>query len=284
VKLASALRRPKESSAASLPDEASGLRHLMSKKFQGEVQSFAGKWDREWIRYFYQHDNNNYFRSYATRSYPFPLATDEIAAFTAEDTLRRRIDPEFVHTTLQVHLPGDAIVGKEVFEMGCGVGMLGRILGHLAKSYVGFDYSPLALEIARLTSPGSCRYVYAGDTKAIGQLHNSADTCLSRHFFIHNNFDNSKWVLKMLRDIVRDGGVIHADFFNAVEPAHQIYPAKSPLDVNAASCGFFYSNDEIYELADLCDLTVESITRVDKPPRVYVDFRRRSKRHEFSEV
>ena len=43
---------------------------------------------------------------------------------------------------------------------------------------------------------------------------------------------------------------------------------------NFGSCGFFFTDQEIYELADLCDLEVEQIERVETPPRVDVNFRR----------
>jgi hypothetical protein len=269
-----------KSSASSSPifESAPGLAHLITPGFQEDVAAFSEKWDREWVRYFFQHNDHNYFRSYASNIHRFPTSQDEVSRFSATDSLTRRLDPDHGHTTLQVYVPGFALVDKDVFEMGAGVGMLGRILGHVAGSYVGFDYSPLALQIGRITSSKRCTYVHAGDVAAIAKLYNSADTCLSRHFFIHNNFENASWVLQMLRDIVRDDGLIHADFFNATEEAPRVFKAKSPLLADAASCGFFYSDDEIYELADISDLTVESIDRIDVPPRVYVNFRRRSSR------
>jgi hypothetical protein len=271
-------RQKESATSASIPESAPGLAHLATPGFQEEVAAFSEKWDREWVRYFFQHNDHNYFRSYASNTHTFPTSRDEISRFSSHDSLTRRLDPDHGHTTLQVYVPGAAIVGRDVFEMGSGVGMLGRILGHVARSYVGFDYSPLALQIGRITSSRRCTYVHAGDMAAIAGLYDSADTCLSRHFFIHNNFENATWVLQMLRDIVRDDGLIHADFFNATEEAHRVFKAKSPLLDDAASCGFFYTDDEIFELADICDLTLESIDRVDTPPRVYVNFRRRNPR------
>jgi SAM-dependent methyltransferase len=257
-----------------LPPDAKGLMHVVSDEFVAEVEHFAEKWDREWVRYFDMHEDSGYFANYSTGTYQLPVPAEEFARFTAEDTLTRLIDPDRKHTKVLVFLPGDVLVGKDLFEIGCGVGMLGRLLGDFANSYVGYDYSPLALRIARLTSPERCRYIYAADRQAVAELYNSADTCLSRHFFIHNNFENSVWLLKMLRDVVRDDGLIHADFFRSDGPAHQIFPAKSPLMANFGSCGFFYTDREIYELADLCYLEVEQIERVETPPRVYVNFRR----------
>ena len=70
----------------------------------------------------------------------------------------------------------------------------------------------------------------------------------------------------MMRDIVRDGGLIHADFFRAEEAAAQIFPAKSPLMPNVASCGFFFTEEDIGELADACGLDVEMIQKVETPP------------------
>ena len=261
-----------------LPGEAVGLRRVLSQDFLADVREFSEKWDREWIRYFYLHDDNSYFHSYGSSAYRLPLPPEEIATFTAHESLTRRIDPEWMHTKLQIFLPGDALVDKDVFEIGCGVGMLGRLLGSVARSYTGYDYSPLALQIARLTSPARCRYIHAGETQRVAQLYNSADTCFGRHFFIHNNFENAMWVLRMLRDVVRDDGRIQADFFNADGPSDRIFPSKSSLVPGIASCGFFYTDDEIYELAEVCDLEVEAIHRVESPPRVFTDFRRRTRR------
>ena len=121
-----------DQSRGQLPEDATGLRHVLSDEFLTEAQGFSEKWDREWIRYFYVHDDNSYFFSYAKNGYRLPLSPEEVARFTADESLTRRIDPELIHTKLQVFLPGDALVGKDVFEMGCGVGMLGRVLGGLA--------------------------------------------------------------------------------------------------------------------------------------------------------
>jgi SAM-dependent methyltransferase len=252
-----------------------GLDYVTSESFLADVKQYTEKWDKEWIRYFFLHDDNNYFKTYAGRAYGLALSPEQISAFSNYDSLTRNIDQEKAHTKLQIYLAGHYFVNKDVFEIGCGVGMLGRIMGKFCRSYTGYDYSPLALHIARLVSPKQCRYIYAGDPETVLLLNNSADLCFGRHFFIHNNFDNSTWVLKFLRDVVRDNGIIHADFFRAERASERIFPAKSPLLENVASCGFFYTDDNIEELAELCELRILSIDRVDKPPRVYVNFKKR---------
>lgn len=251
-----------------------GLDYIESDAFLNEARRFADRWDREWMRYFQLHEDTAYFVSYASREYPFPTPKSEVAAFDEMQTLRTRLDGTKRHTTLQIHVPGAELVDKKVFEMGCGVGMLGRVLGHLTAEYVGYDYSPFALYAAKLLSPPTCSYVSALEPELLRPHAGTIDTCVTRHFFIHNNFDNACWVLAMLRDLVHDRGVIHADFLRSDEFGDRIRPAKSPLHDTAASAGFVYSNDDLEEVASRVGLRIRSITPVDTPPRSFVAFTR----------
>ena len=205
-------------------------------------------------------------------AYPFPTSKDTVRQFDALETLRTRLDGTKRHTTLQIHVPGSDFVDKKVFEMGCGVGMLGRILGHLVDQYVGYDYSPFSLYAARLLSPPSCTYVSALEPDRLRLHAGTFDTCLTRHFFIHNNFENSVWVLSMLRDLIHDDGVIHADFLRSDEFGDRIRPAKSPLHDSAASAGFVYDDADFEELAARVGLDIKSVTAIDTPPRSFVAF------------
>lgn len=260
------------------PDNAAdGISHVISDRFQADIPALSDKWDKEWIRYFFQHDDRNYFKNYRLHQYDLAFSPSEVAAFTADQVLTTRLNPDARESKLQIYVRGETLVGKDVFEMGCGVGMAGRVLGRLAISYVGYDYSPLALQIARLTSPDRCRYVHAGDTAAVEDLHDTADLCFGRHFFIHNNFDNSSWVLRFLRDVVRDDGIIHADFLRSEGASEGIFPAKSPL-TDRTSNGFFYTRTEIEELADSTELEVDEMSEITNPPRVYVNFSRSTRR------
>jgi len=263
---------PSTQSRTARARDASGLEHITSEGFLERAASFAERWDLEWLRYFRIHENHDYFTSYRAPAYPFPITKDEVSRFDAHQSLNTRLDPEWKHTKLQIFVPGSELVDKRVFELGCGVGMLGRILGHVAKGYVGCDYSPFAIYAARLLSPSNCEYVPLKDPGRLVELAGSFDTCVPRHFFIHNNFDNALWVLRLMRDLVHEQGVIHADFLWSEELNDGIRPAKSELHPTAASAGFVYTPADIEELADLVGLSVRSMDRVDVPPRTFVSF------------
>lgn len=263
-----------ESMTPSLTSTDLGIPYVVSKAFQKDAEQYFHKWDKEWIRYFYVHDDNVYFKDFSGESYQLSLSTSEVADFDVDQTLLTRLIPDERWTKLQIYVPGSTFVGKDVFEIGCGVGMAGRLIGKLARSYVGFDYSRLALDLARLTSPSTCSYIHVSDREAIEDLYGTADLCFGRHFFIHQNFENATWVLSFLRDVVKEDGLIHADFFRADEPSTNVYPAKTSLQ-DRASSGFFFTRREIEELAELCDLRIEEVNEIDQPPRVYVNFRRR---------
>lgn len=255
-------------------DSLPGLDHIASDAFLADAERFAHRWDLEWMRYFQIHDDTAYFVSYASRTYPFPTLPEEVTGFSEMDSLRTRLDGTKRHTTLQMHVPGSEIVGQKIFEMGCGVGMLGRVLGHLAREYVGYDYSPFALYAARLLSPPSCTYVSALEPHLLRPHAGTFDSCVTRHFFIHNNFENSLWVLAMMRDLIQEGGVIHADFLRSDDFGDRIRPAKSPLHDHAASAGFVYTEGDLEELAAAVGLEIRSITPVETPPRSFVAFTR----------
>src|SRR4051794_19243410 len=59
---------------------------------------------------------------------------------------------------LAIYCDRDALEGKRVMELGCGCGNLGKILARYVQSYLGADYSTMALQIARLVSPANCTY------------------------------------------------------------------------------------------------------------------------------
>jgi SAM-dependent methyltransferase len=252
--------------------ESPGLRHVTSDDFRAEAASFAERWDLEWLRYFRIHENHDYFVPYSSPKYPFSIPKNEVAKFDAHQTLTTRLNPELMHTKLQVFVPGSELVDKKVFELGCGVGMLGRILGHIAAGYVGCDYSPFAIYAASLLSPATCEYVPLKDPDRLVELAGTFDTTVPRHFFIHNNFGNALWVLQLMRDLVHDQGVIHADFLWSEELNDGVRPAKSELHPMQASAGFVYTPDDIQELADRVGLTVRTMDRVDVPPRTFVSF------------
>lgn len=166
---------------------------------------------------------------------------------------------------MHIWIDGNALVEKKVLEIGCGPAFLGRQLGLVVASYVGIDYSKLALSIARLTSPSNCHYYHLSELDAILTHAGSIDTMVGREFFIHQNYENLIWILHLAGALLKRGGLISADFYegNPTVPQGVIHPAKSELDPQYVSCGFQYSRDEIEEAAGETGYGVAAIT--DKP-------------------
>ncbi len=129
---------------------------------------------------------------------------------------------------------------------------LGKQLGFLCQNYLGIDYSQLALSIARLVSPDNCNYIHISDTQSIMEQANTIDTMVGRFFFIHQNFNNAMWVLKLLNLLLKQGGIVNADFYKANPKIPQgiVFPAKSPLSEKYPSCAFEYTESEVQELAN----------------------------------
>jgi hypothetical protein len=81
---------------------------------------------------------------------------------------------------------------------------------------------------------------------------NTIDTMVGRFFFIHQNFNNAMWVLKLLNLLLKQGGIVNADFYKANPKIPQgiVFPAKSPLSEKYPSCAFEYTESEVQELAN----------------------------------
>lgn len=189
-----------------------GLQHVIGHDFQQFIRRNTEKWDKEWMRYLNSaKDYSFYFYNMDTPNYALLHGKKTIAGFSAD---------EMYHTKLtalippHVYVPGDTVVDRKVLEIGCGPGLLGRMATRFVRSYVGIDTSKFALSIAKLTSQKSARYVHLSETEELESLRGWADTCVSRHFFIHQNYESSRWLLALMRDLTASGGLISADFFS----------------------------------------------------------------------
>lgn len=255
-----------------------GLNYVTSEAFLATCSHQKARWDREWVRYFGFHDIKWYFYNMNSPNYWFSIPKKDIARFGAAEIFGNRLRDDKPETKLGIRVPGEKLVGKHFLELGCGPGVLGKMCSRICERYVGIDYSPLALSIARLVSPENCSYYCIDESEDLKSLANSIDVCAGRHFFIHQNFENSIWILSLFRDFLRPGGFVSADFYSGKEmPKGSItYPTKSPLDPKNASCMFYYSDDEIKELAKAVGLDVEIAETIDDPPRTFAIFQKMS--------
>jgi SAM-dependent methyltransferase len=239
--------------------ELDGLVHVLSKSFQGKADSETHRWDKEWMRYFSAgKDYWFYFYDMSSDTYALGVGPNSIAKFTAE---------ELFHTKLIKNMCGGVwatgadVVEKDILEIGCGPGVFGRLSGRFASSYVGVDVSRFALSIARLTSPKACRYVHLYDTAMVEKLAKSVDVALGRNFFIHHNYEDSLWLLRFLRDVTREGGLIIADFFADAKTidGHRRLTADADLQEKYPSALFNFEDADIQRLALDAGSTCESI-------------------------
>lgn len=203
------------------------------------------RWNREWL-------------NYLLREYP-----QQLTPYTAYP-LRPELPENPVQmmdvsmdgwATLLVYAQGSMIREKRVMEFGCGCGNLGKLISCYAASYLGIDCSRLALGIARLVSPANATYLHPNDDE-LTALAGTVDTWLSRFFWIHQNFETGRRVLRIASPLLKSGGRMYLDFFwpnpqqavgfwrTAVERVHS---PRDPLD-QEPSAMFQYSAADVEEL------------------------------------
>jgi len=238
---------------------AQGLEWVLGEDFQRAARADARKWDKEWMRYLsLNKDYSFYFYDMSTDRYVLSTSPKAISEFDRAQLYSTKLFKDFA---CNVWVEGRHMVGKDVLEMGCGPGLLGRLAGRFAHSYVGIDMSSFALSIARLTSPASCDYVHISDTERLKALRGSIDTCVGRHFFIHHNYDDALWILQLLRDLTRPGGIISADFFSNPSSldGDRRRRATDPLHDAHASALYDFSDDDVVRIAKDASLVCEDI-------------------------
>lgn len=237
-----------------------GLQYVLGDEFQEFIRRNTLKWDKEWMRYLNSaKDYSFYFYNMDTPNYALLHGKQAIAEFTED---------QMYHTKLtqlippHVYVPGSALVDRKVLEIGCGPGVFGRIAARFTQGYVGIDTSRFALSIARLTSPAQSRYVHLSDTADLESLKGWADTCVSRHFFIHQNYESSRWLLALLRDLTTEGGTISADFFSneASLDGGWRRRATAPTNEEHPSTLYDFQDDDIRRIAGETGLECIGIT------------------------
>lgn len=236
-------------------------------------RSMMERWDNEWLMYL------------STESmYQHLVRFDELEV----ETSLAGLDPRTVFNTVFTHsakytyrsllaiwCPGDELIGKRVVEIGCGCGYLGKQLGLVAERYLGLDYSELALAIARGASPENCVYAMPSDRARLEPLAGQYDTLVGREFFIHQNLEQARIVLRTGRHLLKSGGLICADFYHTNPDIEQgvVHPADSPLDPTYASAGYHYEPADTELLAQEFGLEIESQEVDPDRQRLFTIFR-----------
>jgi SAM-dependent methyltransferase len=151
---------------------------------------------------------------------------------------------------LAIYCDRDALTGQRVMELGCGCGNLGKQLGRYVESYLGVDYSTMALQIARLVSPPNCAYVHVGDKEGLGRYYGKVDTVIGRYFWIHQNLQLARQNLELLELFLRPGGCLYADFFWPDPQADHfvVLPPDAPLSKTYPSAMFQYALSDVQRL------------------------------------
>jgi SAM-dependent methyltransferase len=221
--------------------------------------SLTEKWDQEWLNYFLTEDPRPFFFGHHL--------------LKGSGDVRHQMPIEVYHTSLFeiegfgalpplcIWAPGEALMAKHILELGCGPGLLGKQLGHIAASYLGIDYSRFALQIARLTSPDNCTYLHLSELDAMMDHADTVDTMIGRFFFIHQNYQNIMWNLQLAEVLLNPGGRIFADFYmaNTYIPQGIVYTAHAEIDAHYPSCAFAYTVPELEQAAAERGFAVESI-------------------------
>ncbi|OKH18857.1 class I SAM-dependent methyltransferase [[Limnothrix rosea] IAM M-220] len=240
------------------------------------------RWDREWITYFNTEDPSPFLLNFQ-RLKPNLKIIKSLTKLSDKDVLKTSLVNSL--PPLAIWSNGRDLVGKKVLEVGCGPGFLGKQLGLVCHSYLGIDYSQLALSIARLVSPSNCNYLHISDTESLLKQSSTIDTMVGRFFFIHQNFDNATWLLELANLLLKQDGIVNADFYkaNLKTPQGVVFPAKSPLSEKYPSCAFEYTESEVQELADNHGFEIIS-TDIDREmQRLFVRFRKTQNNFNFTE-
>lgn len=203
---------------------------------QQEVQ----RWNDEWLAYL-RSEWEAQLTPYTDYPDQPPLPD------SAMDLLKLRLGHGW---PIALYCDRDALEGKRVMEMGCGCGNLGKLLARYVDSYLGTDYSTLALKIARLVSPPSCSYVHVADRPGLTPFFGTVDTVIGRYFWIHQNLKLGRWNLEFLELFLKPGGRLYADFYWPNPQVEQavVFTPDHALSKAYPSATFKYSLEDVQRL------------------------------------
>jgi SAM-dependent methyltransferase len=233
--------------------------------------SMADRWDKEWIGYLRRAPG--YLDDFSVPNDTVRRNVERVRAAVALpfDSVRGPVDPANpVWTLWAIGCRPNEIADRDVLDLGCGAGGIGRTISAVTRSYLGVDYSPLALRIAQLVSPPHCRYVVRSDSEALAAHRNSIDTAFSRSVFIHQNVQQAVELATLAAGMLRPGGLLAVDFYRPERDDHgellkPLRPASQDLDPDQPSVSFFYTDAEIGEVGAAAGLALEAI--IEAPER-----------------
>ena len=249
---------------------------IESKGFQADAIDQTAKWDREWCHYFSFEYSHNFFKNLSSESTKILVSQAQAAQFD---------ERAFYHAlavgsvSFETWTKGTDIVNKAILEVGCGPGLFGKAVAKLASIYVGIDYSNLALNIARILSPRNASYYHISDLDRILALRGTIDTAVGRHFFIHQNIDNVRWILQLYMHALRTEGKAVLDFW--------LHPMKEkiegvntkdgmgPLSIEQASFVYYFSPSDIAAVIKEAGFVQISETEVPQAHRRFVTVQKR---------
>ncbi|WP_165191001.1 class I SAM-dependent methyltransferase [Caulobacter soli] len=139
-------------------------------------------------------------------------------------------------------IPGSAIAGRRVVELGCGYGWLGRQLTPWTSRYLGIDASRLVLAVAKSTQRRGMRYGHISDEVVFRDLRGTFDTLVTHNTLFHLNRSHLTGALIRMRTLLRPGALATGEFCT-IRPgsvAGVIYPSERKLDLKVPSCGYYF--------------------------------------------
>lgn len=213
-------------------------------------ETVVERWDREWAKYFLTED----IAPHVVPEHELGERLD-IAGLTPQEIYATSIatHPAYERPRpLHIWAPAEALIGKDVIEIGCGTGFLSRQLNSVVRSYLGVDASRLALAVAAGCRGDRCEFLHLNDTAGLARHGGSRDTLVGREFFIHQCFADAVRVMRLAHFALREGGQVYADFFqstDAVHPEARVFDAHATADPDFPSSGFHYNTADIAELA-----------------------------------
>lgn len=234
----------------------------------------CGRWDREWILYL---TTENMY-THLARSTDLSIV-DTPSGKTPSEMFNLRLASNHqlgFDVPLRIWCPGDAIVGSNVLEMGSGCGIVPKQIAPFCNRYLGLDYSTLALTIARATTPEHCLFHHACDWNALAAEAGRYDVMIAREFFIHQNAEGARSILRLARYLLKPNGVIYADFFHRTGKAGIVYNANDCVDTGNASAGFHFTGNDVGALAQECGFEIESQQVEESEQRRFVALRART--------
>jgi len=211
------------------------------------------RWNNEWVEYLRQEWMYQLVPHTEFPERP-PLPADPMDLLNHSLRRARRGrggDPEFIGAwSLMIYGDREALENQRVMELGCGCGNLGKLMARYVRSYLGVDYSTLALSVARLVSPENCTYIHVADGDSLTAFAGQIDTVISRYFWIHQNLDLGRQNLHFLEMFLRPGGRVYLDFFWPDPDVQQFItlPAPSPLSKEYPSAQFWYTSEDVQAL------------------------------------